>query len=426
MEVPVHNHNFVKLSTLCAFLILGIIEASWAPMIPYIKVRFSLDEASLGNLLLCVGTGAFLALPLAGALCTRVGCRRLVYGSTLLLATALLTVSASGSVYLAAVALLCFGMATIGMDIGINVNAIMVETNLKKPLMSGFHGGYSMGSLTGSALVTLLLSAGLGLFPIAAMLWIFAVVTVFTVCRGLYSGFGRRRKAAAAGAGKAQGTLSPGSAAKVQGGEGGAAAPRPGLLPPPQVLIAGVLCFIMYSAEGAVMGWSGVFACQERGLALRHAGLMFTMFACAMVFMRIIGTRIVSKMGRRRTVVTGSVVVCAGFVVVAAIPYLAAAVAGFIIIGLGSANIIPQLISFAGGIRNYPVNRTIAFVNAVGYGGVLAGPVIIGHVAAASSIATAFLGISAMVLLVGIVSFRIMRPQLKPRRAAALQVQQKI
>lgn len=401
-----HNHNFVKLSTFCAFLILGIIEASWAPMIPYIKARFSLDEATLGNLLLCVGTGAFLALPLAGTLCTKVGCRRLVTGSTLLLATALFIVSASGNVYLAAAALLCFGMATIGMDIGINVNAVMVETNLKKPLMSGFHGGYSLGSLTGSALTTLLLTVGLGVFPIASMLWVFAVVTVFTLCSGLYSGFGSTHKK--------EGTQGSVDA----GGVGSRAAPAPGadqsaparLLPPALVLVAGFLCFIMYCAEGAVMGWSGVFANQERGLDLKHAGLMFTMFACAMVFMRFIGNRLVSKMGRRRTVVTGSVVVCLGFVMVAAVPHLAAAVAGFVIIGLGAANIIPQLISFAGGIRGYPVNRTITFVNAVGYGGVLAGPVIIGHIAAASSIATAFLGISALVLLVGVVSFVIMRP----------------
>lgn len=35
---------------------------------------------------------------------------------------------------------------------------------------------------------------------------------------------------------------------------------------PPMVVVVGLLCFIMYASEGAVMGWSAIFVSQERGI----------------------------------------------------------------------------------------------------------------------------------------------------------------
>lgn len=40
-----------------AFLVIGCLEAAWAPLVPYVKRAFSLDEASLGLLMLCTGVG---------------------------------------------------------------------------------------------------------------------------------------------------------------------------------------------------------------------------------------------------------------------------------------------------------------------------------------------------------------------------------
>ena len=48
-----------------AFLVIGCLEAAWAPLVPYVKRAFSLDEASLGLLMLCTGLGAIIALPLS-------------------------------------------------------------------------------------------------------------------------------------------------------------------------------------------------------------------------------------------------------------------------------------------------------------------------------------------------------------------------
>ena len=69
----------IRFANLYSFMVLGILESSWAPMIPYIKDRFMLDEGSLGLLLLCLGVGSFCALPLVGSMSAKLGCKALVY-----------------------------------------------------------------------------------------------------------------------------------------------------------------------------------------------------------------------------------------------------------------------------------------------------------------------------------------------------------
>lgn len=62
---PVHKK--LILSNRIAFLIAGFAIAAWAPMIPFVKERFALDEHSLGLLLLCVGIGSFVSMPTSGS-----------------------------------------------------------------------------------------------------------------------------------------------------------------------------------------------------------------------------------------------------------------------------------------------------------------------------------------------------------------------
>ena len=78
-----------QMSTRVAFFIAGFGIAAWAPLVPYAKARAGLDEGTLGLLLLCLGVGSILAMPLAGVLASRFGCRRVTIGGTLLICAAL-------------------------------------------------------------------------------------------------------------------------------------------------------------------------------------------------------------------------------------------------------------------------------------------------------------------------------------------------
>ncbi|SDN67747.1 Major Facilitator Superfamily protein [Methylobacterium phyllostachyos] len=151
-----------RLSTRLLFLIVGIANATWAPLVPLVKDRAGLNEAGLGLLLLTFGIGSLLAMPSAGAAAARLGYRPVLLAGTLALGLALPVLAlASGLVPLTG-ALLLFGAGMGAVDCVMNLQAVAVERAGGRPMMSGFHGLYSLGCILGALIASALLAAGLG------------------------------------------------------------------------------------------------------------------------------------------------------------------------------------------------------------------------------------------------------------------------
>ncbi|MDY6321847.1 MAG: MFS transporter [Succinivibrio sp.] len=390
-ETPTADTRRLRGSNRNSFMILGILEAAWAPMIPFVKERFMLDEGQLGLLLLTSGLGAVLTMPFSGWLVSRFGPKLSVKVSGVIMSLALMGLALSPWLPLTVALLLFFGSTTVMLDVGSNVNAVIVENTLKRPLLSGFHGGYSLGTLFGAGLLAFLLTTGLGLNASAAALMILGLLVVLFGCNGLLTDI---RKFEA-------------EEKKEDAAEGAAGKKRFSI--PPTIEVIGILCFIMYSSEGAVLSWSAVFAHEERGMDLESAGFIYTAFAITMTTMRFLGNTLVAKAGRRRVVFVGGLCVGIGFTLTL-IPSLIAAIAGFALVGLGAANVVPQMVSFAGRVRGISVHAAVTFINAVGYSGILLGPVLIGLVAKHLSISAAFLGIACLCLAAAFTNWHIMRP----------------
>lgn len=165
------------------------------------------------------------------------------------------------------------------------------------------------------------------------------------------------------------------------------------------------------------MSWSAIFVSQERGVDMSVAGFFYTAFAVTMTAMRLLGDRIVEKIGQRRVVVYGALMIASGLFMVALIDNIFAAAVGFAFVGLGAANIIPQLISFAAGIQGMAVHNIISLINALGYSGLLLGPVIIGFVGKHYGLHMSFAGIAVLALIVAMVLSVILRnKQVTPQR----------
>ena len=152
------------------------------------------------------------------------------------------------------------------------------------------------------------------------------------------------------------------------------------------------------------MGWSAIFVSEMRGVDVAYAGFFYTAFAVMMTVVRFLGDKIIDRLGQRRVVVYGALLVAAGFLLVTLIPHILTTSIGFALIGMGAANIVPQFISFASGIKGMAVQNTISIVNALGYSGILLGPVMIGFVAKHYGLHTSFIGIAMFALVVAVVS----------------------
>jgi len=356
-----------QMSTRIAFFIAGLGIAAWAPLVPYAKARAGLDEGTLGLLLLCLGVGSILAMPLAGILATRFGCRKVATGGTLLICAALPLLATVSSIPALMATLFMFGAGLGTVDSTVNLQAVIVERASGKHMMSGFHGLFSLGGIVGAAGVSALL--GLGLTPLAAMLVVVAVLigALFKAVPHMLP----------------YGSESSGPAFAIPHGI---------------VLFIGGMCFIVFLTEGAALDWSAVFLAQERGIDTAYAGLGYAAFALTMTAGRLLGDRIVRSVGATRIILFGGLLAAAGLFLATFAPSWEAALLGYALVGAGCSNIVPVLYTAVGKQTVMPESIAVPAITTLGYAGILAGPAVIGFVAHASSLSFAF-GLMAVLLV---------------------------
>jgi predicted MFS family arabinose efflux permease len=356
-----------RLSTRLSFLVAGLVMASWAPQVPYAKARLGLDEGAFGLLLLCLGIGSVLAMQVIGAVVARVGTRPIILISGVGLCLTLPWLAFASTTPSLALCLLLFGASIGSIDVAMNVQAVEVEQAAAEPLMSGFHGMYSLGGLAGAAGGTALLSSGLRPVTAAGVAAFAAAVLLVIAAPGLL-----RSKSA-------QGTPL-------------IAIPR-GI-----VILIGALAFVAFLTEGAILDWSALLLTGSFGVPAAQAGIGYALFSVAMAFGRLTGDRTVKRLGQRRTLLYGGLVVTAGFALLLSLPSAWVASGGFVLIGLGAANLVPILFSTAGRQNAMSPALAIASMTTLGYAGILIGPAAIGFIASVTSLRAAFAVLAVIML----------------------------
>ncbi|OLF52890.1 MFS transporter [Pseudomonas chlororaphis] len=356
-----------QMATRIAFFIAGFGIAAWAPLVPYAKARAGLDEGTLGLLLLCLGVGSILAMPIAGVFAGRFGCRRVMAAGSLMICLALPLLATVSTLPLLVVGLFLFGAGLGTVDSTVNLQAVIVERASGRPMMSGFHGMFSLGGIVGAAGVSALL--GLGLSPLGATLMVVALLVVALLKAAPHM--------------LPYGSRSSGPAFAVPHGV---------------VLFIGCLCFVVFLAEGAVLDWSAVFLSAERKVDAAYAGLGYAAFALTMTVGRLTGDAIVHKLGAKRVIVIGGSLAAAGMLLATLAPAWEAALVGYALVGAGCSNIVPVLYTAVGKQTLMPEAIAVPAITTLGYAGILAGPAVIGFIAHASSLSLAFGLIAAMLI----------------------------
>ena len=369
-------------ATRLIFLMSGFAMASWAPMVPYAKARLHLDDAGLGLVLLAFGGGSMLSMPAIGWLAGRYGKRRVIGAAGLLMCLALPALALVSTLPLLVVGLLYFGAMLGAVDVAMNAHAVDVERLQGRALMSGFHGLFSVGGLVGAAGMSAMLASGLPLLTCALLVSLAIAVIVLSQRASLL-----RRATAASDA------ATPAFAFRL---------PR-GLL-----LLVGMLCFVIFLAEGSMLDWSALLLRDFRGTAAASAGIGYACFSVAMAVGRLTGDRLVARLGPVWTVRAGAALAATGFLTAALLPWKATALLGFVLVGLGAANVVPVMFSAAGRLPASAPAVSIAAVTTLGYAGLLLGPALIGFVAHATSLPTALAGVAGLLLLVA-ASARVVR-----------------
>ncbi|GAA3131701.1 MFS transporter [Streptosporangium carneum] len=381
-----NDNQRARIAVAAVFTAHGAVSGSMATRVPWLQDHLHLGPAELGLALFCPALGAFVAMPMSGRLVHRYGGRAATRVLLALWCAALALPSLSpGFVWLCA-AFLVYGAVSGMCDVTMNAQGVIVERRLERSIMSGLHGMWSVGSLTGAGIGVVAAQAGVDARVHHGAMAAVLLLVGWVASRGLLD------------------TRS----------EPGRQAPPRFAVPSRAVVAIGAVGFCATFAEGASMNWAAVYVKDVTGAGPGLAAAGYATFALAMAVTRLAGDLVVRRLGPVATVRAGGLLAALGgtVIVLARTPLLG--IAGFTLVGLGVAVIVP--LTFAAGGNATPTpSQGVAGVATITYLSGLAAPAATGWIAHLTSLPATF-GLIAAITLVGAVIAGALRPA-TPREA---------
>ena len=345
-----------RAAVVAMFFVNGAVFANWVSQIPSVAEHLHLQPAALGVGLVGAAIGAVLALLASGLVVARFGSRQVTTVAGLVFCAALPLPIFAPNVATLFLTLLVFGAASSTMDVAMNTQAVAVERAYARPIMSSFHGLWSIGTFGGAVVSGLL--AGLGVRPVPHLVGAALMLAAITVVGSFGLLRAPRQSISAA-------SLTEGMTRRL--------------------LVLGLMAAFLLISEGSASDWSTLYLRRSLGVAPGLATSAFAGFSLTMAVGRLIGDRLVHRFGAVAVLRAGAVVVATGFGGSLLLPIPALAIAGFMCLGAGLSNGIP--IIFSAGGRSVPTSSAgIGTVATMGYMGFIAGPPAIGVAAQLSTL----------------------------------------
>lgn len=362
-----------RAATMALFFVNGATIATWGVHIPTVKARFGLSEASLSLAMFMVAAGAIAAMKFAGGWAARVSTRRasvqagVVFG----LMTGLLMLMPSYALLLGLLVL--FGIANAGFDVAINAQATTVEAHSHKPIISSLHGMFSLGGMVGAAAGGVLLDLGV---PAAVH------CAGMALCAGPFM--------------LPDHVHAPGEPAHPTTGR--------------TLLVLGLLAFLGLVGEGAMYDWTTVYMREVAQSPEAQASAGYAAFSGGMALARFGGDAARARWGNTRVLGVSGVLATGGILLALLWPDPAAVLAGFALMGVGAANMVPIFFVTASRMPGVPAAEGIAAVARFAYVGMLIGPVFIGMIAHHSNLRWGLSLVALTMMLIAVAGPRAIRP----------------
>jgi MFS family permease len=350
--------NRVRVAVSLFYFSMGLTFATWASRIPDIKESLGLTEADLGTVLFAIPCGQLLMMPFSGKLVIKYSSRKTVLLGIILYIAAMVTLGFGTERWHIMLSLFFFGIFSNFTNISVNTQGILTEGIFRKPIMSSFHGSWSLAGFTGALIGLLMMNLSL---PPRIHFAVVAVV-LYIIIAFNYRYLIKTRPAKP----------------KVQEAES-----KRSLLPKlnPALMWLGVIGFCSMVSEGIMFDWSGVYFKDVVKAPESLVILGYTSFMIMMASGRFIGDKVTTRFGRKRVLQVSGVLISGGMYLAVFLPYVATAAIGFMLVGLGVSTVVPGVYSLAGRTPGVEPSQALTAVSSVSFLGFLIGPPVIGYVA---------------------------------------------
>src|SRR4051812_48115303 len=160
-------------TTAVFFFLSGIMTATWSSRIPDVQQKLGLNDASWGTVLVAVPVGQVTGLLFSSWLVTKFGSRRTVTAACIIASVLLFLLGIANMRGALMVALFFTGFIRTVINISANTRAVEVQAMYARPIISTFHGIWSVACLFAAGIGTMmiLLRAGVPMhFAMIALL----------------------------------------------------------------------------------------------------------------------------------------------------------------------------------------------------------------------------------------------------------------
>ncbi len=357
------------------FILNGALFGIWASRIPAVRDGLELSHEALGYGLLFMAAGAVCSFPVTGRLTDRFGAVTITRAIAVLYTLSLILLAMADGFWALAAFLFVFGAFHGSMDVAMNAWAAEVEQAYGKPVMSSFHAmwslGAGLGALSGYGAVQM------GLTVMQHFLLAGGVVVALALALSWVRWTSRRAAS-----------------------KGGAVF----ALPSGALILVGFTALCGALGEGAVADWSAIFLRDVTEAAESVAALGYAVFSVTMVAFRLAGGFVIARFGAVSTARFGGICAVLGVFTVVSAAEAGLALAGFALMGVGYAVIMPLAFSRAASDPHVPPGQAIASVATLGYGGLLIGPPLIGFLAEMLTLRLAFAALLPLAVLIVLLS----------------------
>ncbi|MBK8446086.1 MAG: MFS transporter [Micropruina sp.] len=368
------------------FVLAGAVMGGWAGRIPSIRSQLGVSDGEWGLIVLGMPLGVLASLLVLQRVITRTGARRpAVIGAIgMLLITP--AAAASSNIVVMVVFLLALGVAQ-GLLFGpMNALAVEVERDYGRTIISSFHAWYSAGQFLGGLLGVL---AGLLLLSPSIQL-----AASSLLLGALYAATLRFLPDTHRTAADDPSSLDePVTALPAE---------APGRSWTPQLVLLAAIGFLTSINEGGAVQWSAQYTVTLGG-SIALGSLTLVGYSLAIAGVRLVGDRIVERIGRRLFLQLSAGFAALGLGIALLVGTVPAALVGFACVGIGSGCIVPTVMTLAGNQPTVPSAKAVALISLGEWPAFLLGPPVIGGLAEVLGLRGALgvivLGALAVVLL---------------------------
>lgn len=384
MTSPVTDRAWLN-AVLGIYLASGLAISAWLVRVPAIAADLHLSAGPLGMLLLAQTLGAFLSVSASGAVVMRLGAQKTLAATFALMMLGGLGLAAAvsllHSVPLAAAGFALFGLGQATYSVAANVQGAAVERAVRRQRMSLMHGCFSIGTVIGSLVGTVMTALGVSVFAHLAGVYAVTIVLVAVSLR-----FTRHEGADVAPA------HTTGLLAIVD--TGGRFTTRHAWAERRTVLI-GLFVLGLALVEGSANDWVALALTTGYGTDQAFGAVGYGLFVTAMTSGRLLGTGVLSRHGRVAVMRVGCLLAIAGLAAFILSPWLWLGMIAIFVWGIGAALGFPVGMSAA---ADDPVRASarVSVVSTIGYAAFLGGPPILGLLGDALGVR---LGLSVVLLL---------------------------